>query len=120
MDAANQLATAYIDDQSWKKVTEWLSPANVATNHNAATKLRHGHSGTWFLESEAFQTWLKDDNAFLWLHAIPGAGKTVLASSIINYLKENVQSQSTGLAYFYCDYKDTQKQEPSKVLGTIL
>ncbi|PVH91500.1 hypothetical protein DM02DRAFT_734153 [Periconia macrospinosa] len=77
MDAANQLTTAYIDDQSWKKVTEWLSPANVATNHNAATKLRHGHSGTWFLESEAFQTWLKDDNAFLWLHAIPGAGKTI-------------------------------------------
>lgn len=119
-EAADRLQAAYIDDQSWVKVTEWLSPANIATNHNAATKLRHGQSGTWFLESEAFQTWLKEDNSFLWLHAIPGAGKTVLASSIINYLQENVQSQSTGLAYFYCDYKDVQKQEPSKLLATLL
>lgn len=44
----------------------------------------------------------------------------MLASSIINYLQEHAQSKSTGLAYFYCDYADAPKQEPSKVLGTIL
>jgi ankyrin repeat protein len=119
-EASQQLLSEFIDHQSWSKVVEWLSPANVTTNHKAATNLRHRDTGTWFLESESFQNWLDEDNSFLWLHASPGAGKTILASSIINYLQENVQSKSTGLAYFYCDYADTQKQEPSKVLGTIL
>jgi ankyrin repeat protein len=119
-EASQQLLTDFIDDQSWMKVVEWLSPANVTANHKAATGLRHRDSGTWFLESEPFQKWLNEDNSFLWLHASPGAGKTILASSIINHLQKNVQSKSTGLAYFYCDYADTQKQEPSKVLGTIL
>lgn len=119
-EASQRLLAEFIDDQSMAKVNEWLSPANVATNHKAAENLRHGDSGTWFLQGETFQKWLKEENSFLWLHAIPGAGKTVLASSIINYLRGNVQSNRTGLAYFYCDYKDIQKQEPSKVLGTIL
>lgn len=60
------------------------------------------------------------DNSFLWLHAIPGAGKTVLVSSVIEYLKDQVKSEDVGLAYFYCDYKESNKQEPSKVLCTLL
>ncbi|KAK0726550.1 ankyrin repeat-containing domain protein [Apiosordaria backusii] len=114
------LIANYIDAESTAKLHEWLAPANVATNHKAATSLRHDKSGTWFLQGNEFQRWLKEDNSFLWLHAIPGAGKTILSSSIINYLQEEVQSQDTGLAYFYCDYKDSQKQDPSKLLSTIL
>lgn len=40
----------------------------------------------------------------------------------MNYLKENVKSHSdkVGLAYFYCDYKDVQKQCPTRTLGTLL
>lgn len=68
-----------------------------------------------------FQTWLNDDSSRLfWIHAIPGAGKTVLASSAIQYLKHERQSDEVGLAYFYCDYKDPLKQEPSVVLRTLL
>lgn len=40
----------------------------------------------------------------------------------MNYLKENLKSDSdkVGLAYFYCDYKDVQKQCPTRTLGTLL
>ncbi|KAK0636779.1 ankyrin repeat-containing domain protein [Bombardia bombarda] len=120
VDKSQRLLAEFIDDEGAAKVNAWLSPVNVGANHKAASSLRHAESGTWFLDGDVFQTWLREDNSFLWLHAIPGAGKTVLASSIINYLQDNVQSKDVGLAYFYCDYKDVQKQQPSKVLGTIL
>ncbi|KAK3318708.1 ankyrin repeat-containing domain protein [Apodospora peruviana] len=119
-EQSQRLLAEFIDDESAAKVNAWLSPVNVNANHKTASSLRHADTGTWFLDGSVFQTWLKEDNTFLWLHAIPGAGKTVLSSSVINYLRDNVQSRDTGLAYFYCDYKDVQKQEPSKVLGTIL
>lgn len=51
---------------------------------------------------------------------LPGARKTVLVWSIIEYLKENVKNKDVGLAFFYCDYKESKKQEPSKLLCTLL
>ncbi|KAF4626816.1 hypothetical protein G7Y89_g11339 [Cudoniella acicularis] len=110
-----------MEENSMEKVTKWLAPVDVLSSHNSSVKLRHGSTGSWFLNSTEFQTWLKDDSSRLfWLHAIPGAGKTVLASSTIQYLKHELQSDEVGLAYFYCDYKDPLKQEPSVVLRTLL
>jgi hypothetical protein len=39
--ALQLLLSEFIDQQSWKKVVDWLSLTNVAMDHNAATKLRH-------------------------------------------------------------------------------
>jgi hypothetical protein len=120
VESSQNVLTTYVDEQSMTKINEWLAPANVRANHTAATKLRHGTTGSWFLDGDAFQSWLSQPNSLLWLYAIPGAGKTVLASSVINYLRDNVQSEKKGLAYFYCDYKEPQKQQPSSVLATLL
>ncbi|TVY83746.1 Ankyrin repeat domain-containing protein [Lachnellula suecica] len=110
-----------MEENGMEKVIKWLAPADVTSNHTASAKLRYGTTGSWFLEGHLFQTWLNDDNSPLfWLHAIPGAGKTVLTSSVINYLKHRFQSEEVGLAYFYCDYKDPMKQDPAVVLRTLL
>ncbi|KAL8965830.1 MAG: hypothetical protein Q9197_006303, partial [Variospora fuerteventurae] len=116
----HQKLESFFDEQSIQKIDQWLDPVNFGSNHDAAVKLRHQGTGSWFLEGDAFKTWLHEDNAFLWLHAIPGAGKTVLVSSAVEYLKEHVKGEDFGLAYFYCDYKELRKQEPSKVLCTLL
>lgn len=43
----------------------------------------------------------------------------MLASSIVNQIRQDLQNDE-GLAYFYCDYKDSQKQDPAKLLATVL
>ena len=102
------------------KIETWLSPADYNTNHNAALKLRHQRTGLWFLYGDDFQHWLNSSNSFLWLRAKPGTGKTILMASVVDHLKQNTQSSELGLAYFYCDYKDTRKQLPSAIISTIL
>ncbi|KAL2075283.1 hypothetical protein VTL71DRAFT_226 [Oculimacula yallundae] len=110
-----------IEDAGMEKITKWLAPADVLSNHAVSVKLRYGSTGSWFLNCPEFQDWLKDDSSPLfWLHAIPGAGKTVLTSTVINYLKHEYQNDEVGLAYFFCDYKDPSKQDPSTVLRTLL
>ncbi|KAL9051027.1 MAG: hypothetical protein Q9206_004856 [Seirophora lacunosa] len=116
----HQKLESFFDEQSIRKIDQWLDPVNFESNHDAAVKLRHQGTGNWFLEGDAFKDWLHKDNAFLWLHAIPGAGKTVLVSSTIEFLKKHAKSEDVGLAYFYCDYKELRKQEPSKLLCTLL
>jgi Cdc6-like AAA superfamily ATPase len=69
-------------------------------------------------ESQEFKHWLATPGSHLWLSGIPGAGKTVLASSVIEEALKFSDSKNA-VAFFYCDYKNTATQEPLKVLGCI-
>ncbi|KAF3386295.1 Ankyrin-3, partial [Penicillium rolfsii] len=112
--------TEFIDQQRIDYVNQWLSPVNAASNHTSATKLRYQGTGNWFLDGQEFQQWLSTENSFLWLHAIPGGGKTILASTVIEWLRTHKKNSEAALAYFYCDYKDKHKQSPTRIVSTIL
>lgn len=90
--------------------------------HNIAAKLRQTGTGKWFLDSDDYAAWLEELNCHLWLSGIPGAGKTVLASAIIDKARRMVASSggTSALAYFYCDYKDTQTLEASNILSSLV
>ncbi|TDZ40656.1 hypothetical protein C8035_v005494 [Colletotrichum spinosum] len=65
-----------------------------------------------------FQHWLSKSDSKLWLKGIPGAGKTVLAASIIEAALER-STESTPTAFFFCDYKDTRTQVVENILGAL-
>ncbi|CAD6563814.1 MAG: hypothetical protein ASARMPREDX12_000073 [Alectoria sarmentosa] len=48
-----------------------------------------------------------------------GAGKTVLASFIVNALQA-VGNEHVGVAYIYCNYSEAEKQNPTNLLKSIL
>lgn len=75
--------------------------------HNNAFKKHEPHTSAWFLRSTEWQKWLSPaaDARFLWLHGLPGSGKTVLASVAVEHLKTiRRQSPGTCLAFYYCHY----------------
>ena len=117
---SQQLLENFIGEQDLDKLEAWLCPADYSNNHKAALNLRHEKTGTWFIYGDEFQKWCRTDNSFLWLHAKPGAGKTVLLAGVIDYLQHDVPKQNAGLAYFYCDYKDSRKQTPSSVISALI
>ena len=39
---------------------------------------------------------------------------------MIDWLRQHTENQARGLAYFYCDYKDKQKQSSTVLLTTLL
>ena len=94
-------------DQMSEKIDSWLSPPDPSTNFNAARKQCHKGSGLWFLKGDAFAKWRTRQNSFLWLHGIPGCGKTILSSTIIEELQT---LSSLTLLYFYFDFNDNRKQ----------
>jgi hypothetical protein len=59
--------------------------------------------------------WKKGSIRSLWLHGIPGAGKTILASFIIEDVKAFCKvsaPESTGWAYYYCYFGHKQDETP--------
>lgn len=65
---------------------------------------------------DEYQEWASSESGGLWIHGIPGAGKTVLASLIIERLYESCPTGS-GTAFYYCQYQTAASQEPSNILG---
>ncbi|KAF2807352.1 purine and uridine phosphorylase [Mytilinidion resinicola] len=104
-------------EQRRAELHRWLSPPEPSTNYNKALQRRQEGTGSWFSQSNAFATWKSQRNSFLWLYGIPGCGKTILSSTIIEHLKSlSIQS----LLYFYFDFTDTEKQSLRGVVCSLI
>ncbi|THV48988.1 hypothetical protein BGAL_0217g00130 [Botrytis galanthina] len=105
-------------DERLRKKLNLLGTIDVMKWQNSNIRLRQPGTGVWFTESKDFKDWSSTDNSKLWIHGIPGAGKTILMASVIKEI-EQTQDPSHGLAMFYCDYKDTQTHDPRTILGAL-
>jgi hypothetical protein len=103
------------------KICSWLSAPDPSTNYHKAHKQRQAETGVWLLEGEQFTRWKERAASRLWLYGIPGCGKTILSSTIIEHLLQYCHDDtSMVMAYFYFDFNDTQKQDPELMLRSLL
>ncbi|THX46709.1 Pfs, NACHT and ankyrin domain protein [Aureobasidium pullulans] len=70
-------------DNQQREIMQWLSAPDPSIDYHEALEKRHDGTGLWFLESDVFLDWKTRPHSFLWLCGIPGCGKTVLSSSLI-------------------------------------
>ncbi|KAL1648708.1 hypothetical protein SLS58_001882 [Diplodia intermedia] len=112
------LETRIAMDKKRQAVFGFFGSVDPSPNHNTNRKLRHPLTGLWFTEGEAFKRWLRIPASKLWLSGIPGAGKSVLAAAAIESSLQQ-SSPKRAVAYFYCDYRDKERQEAVKIMGTI-
>ncbi len=105
-------------DHKRAKIERWLSPPDPSINHNKALRQRHEGSGSWLLRSENLWEWKAQRNSFLWLRGIPGCGKTILSSTVI----ENLDSFTSRkpLLYFYFDFNEVDKQTLDGMIRSLV
>ncbi|PSN62652.1 hypothetical protein BS50DRAFT_447368, partial [Corynespora cassiicola Philippines] len=104
-------------------IIEWLGDSSPASNLNNAQKTRSGTSGDWFLNRTDFTSWMDFTKVSppIWLHGIPGCGKTVLCSSVVEKLNKSCQSNSDAtILYFFFDFADEKKLRFGKFLRSLL
>lgn len=101
-------------NQHQEKVVAWLSAPPTSVNAANARQNRHEGTGQWFLDSPDFCDW-KDWKAAsrkcLWLKGMPGSGKTVLVTRIIDHLEQlhHGKDDCITIGFFY-DYSDNELQ----------
>jgi hypothetical protein len=107
-------------DEYRKKLLDWLSPIDYTTlQSNTFDNCRKG-TGEWFLKSTPFVEWLEGKKKTLFCPGIPGAGKTMISSIVINHLKISLSDDKTGRAYLYCIYKRQDNQKSDDLLASLL
>jgi hypothetical protein len=103
------------------KICIWLSAPDPSTNYHKAHKQRQAKTGLWLLESAKFTGWKASAASRLWLYGIPGCGKTILSSTIVEHLLQHCHDNNSMVTvYFYFDFNDTQKQDPELMLRSLL
>jgi hypothetical protein len=107
------------------KIIQWLQSTDPSTNHNAACERREPLTGNWLLQSDEFAKWKREPKQLLWLHGIPGCGKTILSSTVVEHIKEHIKAtckkdSQCQYIFYYFDFSDSKKQEVAGLLRSLL
>jgi Cdc6-like AAA superfamily ATPase len=103
------------------EILDWLTPIDYSPQQTDYIKKRQPGTGQWLLDSPKFQTWLKTAKQTLFCPGIPGAGKTILTSVVVENLYTWFQNdQSVGIAYIYFNFQQQDKQKTEDLLASLL
>ncbi|KAI0022836.1 hypothetical protein F4780DRAFT_769516 [Xylariomycetidae sp. FL0641] len=96
-----------------REIHFWLRPPTVENDHrhNCILREKYQNTGRWFLETSEFKEWVDPKYPtippLLWVNGVPGAGKTVLASLVIEEIRQ--LAPVPVVLFFYCRSGDRER-----------
>ncbi|KAJ7444203.1 hypothetical protein FB451DRAFT_1568475 [Mycena latifolia] len=102
-----------------QNILDWMSPLNFLQRQADVFGALQSGTGEWLLGEAGFQEWESGSGKVLFCCGIPGAGKTVLASLVVNHLEAQARNSDIGLACIYLNHKETESQTITNLLGAL-
>ncbi|KAF1999321.1 hypothetical protein P154DRAFT_493768 [Amniculicola lignicola CBS 123094] len=113
-------------DVETEKILDWLSPLRFTDHHAEILEDIPKDTGTGIFKESQFIEWIegKDNRSktkTLWCHGIPGAGKTVVAAIVADFLRKQHSKNhpNVGIATVYCDYAKKESQSADNLVRSI-
>jgi hypothetical protein len=107
-------------DKEKRRILDFFMKSTLNPRHHLdqSIRLRHPTTGIWLRTSSQLLRWFTDSGSLLWLNGIAGGGKTILAGLVIQEAMSR-SSDGVGVAFFFCDYKNTATLRLVNILGAI-
>ncbi|KAI0155915.1 ankyrin repeat-containing domain protein [Pestalotiopsis sp. NC0098] len=107
--------------QEDQKILDWLDPIDVAAQHSDYISQRQAGTGQWLLDSTEYSRWRTTKSDILFCYGIPGAGKTMLSSIVVNDLQDTYGIKTdVAICYLYCNFNRQDEQACESVLLRFL
>lgn len=126
-EAREEQDQARREQQDWrraeenKEILEWLTPINSGSRLSDFLNRHQEGTGRWLLDSGEFQRWHDGDGQTLFCPGMPGAGKTIMASVVIDHLCTKSQDDDrTGVAFLFFDFRRQHEQKLVDLLASLL
>lgn len=125
-------AARMLHDAEEQAIVKWLGPPADApygidfyeVDRDSAFGDKHGGSCEWILGHPKYEKWrLSAANspcAFLWINAVPGAGKTVLSAFLTLHAQAAASGQDHPPLYFLFRQADSNKNTASAAARSLL
>ena len=94
---------------------------NYHTQHSDLVGRCQEGTGKWLLDSQEFTSWVAAKQQTLFCPGIPGAGKTMLSSIVVEHLRHELQNDNdVSVIFLYCSYKRQEEQKTGNLLTSAL
>ncbi|KAG7289878.1 hypothetical protein NEMBOFW57_006255 [Staphylotrichum longicolle] len=122
-----EITEARKEQQGWqtnrenKAVLDWVTTADYSSQQSDFIRRRQAGTGQWLLDSTEYQQWTETAKQTLFCPGIPGAGKTILTSIVVDDLHERFRDDvCVGIAYLYCNFRRQADQKVEDLLSTLI
>ncbi|KAI7204219.1 hypothetical protein KC316_g1793 [Hortaea werneckii] len=102
-----------------QEVMEWLCSEDYSKQQNDNYARRQEGTAAWFLDAPEYLAWVQGSTHTLVCPGQPGAGKTIVAATIIHKLLHREDVANVGVAYLFCDYKKRDQQDTYHFLAAL-
>ncbi|KAI5841657.1 hypothetical protein BZA05DRAFT_344843, partial [Tricharina praecox] len=100
-------------------ILEWISKIPYTNHHKRISEVRLKGTGEWLFKKTEYHNWRSSSaSKLLLLRGIPGAGKTFIASRVIDSFLSSPNAEK--LAYFYCNRAEENRRQPESILNTLI
>lgn len=121
IETSVKLIGSKLDRKEDLGVLGWLTPVDDSAQQNDYIRQRQDGTGQWLLKSTEFQAWVRTDGQTLFCPGIPGAGKTIITSMVVEELASRFsKDENVGLAYVYCNFRRQDEQKAEDLLSSLL
>ncbi|UPL02096.1 hypothetical protein LCI18_013030 [Fusarium solani-melongenae] len=109
------------DNQQGLRALDWLTPLHYDAQQQDFISRRQPGTGKWLLDSKEYQSWLTTVGHTLFCPGMPGAGKTILTSTVVEDLTTRFGGdKNTAIAYIYFNFRRQDDQKLIDLLACIL
>lgn len=113
--------TDRIDLNRREKSLDFITKVKLEPKHRDTASVRHEDNCLWAQECATLRGWFNGKTAAcLWMHGIPGCGKTVVFSSIVDHLIQKKRAPDAVIIPTYFTYQDPTLHDIDVVFQTIL
>lgn len=107
-------------EEERRQIENWLSPIDFRSRQQEILKGAQAGTRQWLFDSENFRSWVDADRGTLWCPGIPGAGKTVTSSIVIDHLHSKYKKSNVAVTCLFCNYRDRAAQSAEIFMANLL
>ncbi|KAF1993263.1 hypothetical protein P154DRAFT_549673 [Amniculicola lignicola CBS 123094] len=89
----------FLRDVEERRHLDWISPTDYPAQQSDNIRRRQQGTSEWILKADETVQWFKQVNRTLFCTGIPGAGKTIVATIVIDHLLQLIEHSGSGVAY---------------------
>ncbi|KAI1754892.1 hypothetical protein F4782DRAFT_464491 [Xylaria castorea] len=109
------------DQEEKRDILAWLSPTNYSAQQSDIIRRRQAGTGQWLIDSPEYRHWVATKKEALFCPGIPGAGKTILASIVVDNLFDLQRAdRSIGVCYVFLNFRQSDEQKLEHLMAGLL
>ncbi|KAK6523259.1 hypothetical protein TWF694_006148 [Orbilia ellipsospora] len=108
------------EEEENTEILNWLTEVNYGPQQTDYINRRQAGTGQWLLDSAEFLEWARGHTQTLFCPGIPGAGKTIITSIVVDYLSRHLQGPNIGIAYIYFNIQQKNIQKADNLVASLL